>query len=105
MKPLVTNQRLLMSLCAFVDDRPTRVWKRYAFVLFTVLVFVGNVSVTISSAIFVWKHLSTDLEQSLCALYQVCGNTAVSCLVIIEILMRHKTTTTFERLSEIYDQR
>lgn len=101
MKPLVTNQKVLiwLYLCA-VDDVSLRTNLAHIALGATafLLLILGNVA----SVLFVLKFVSVDLKLSLFALYQIFAISSILYLMIAAFILRHKIHDIFAMLQEIY---
>lgn len=104
MEPLLTNRRVLRWLCGYSASETDSEWIKLAYFILTLVIFLANSTSAISSAVFVWENVSIDLEESLYAVAQVCGSSAVTYVSILIFLLRHKITATINRLSEIYNE-
>lgn len=104
MTPLATNQLVLTWLYAFPSDKSASKWKRIAYFVFALCVFVVNVSGLIAGASFISKFMSTKLEDALFSLYHTC----VSCNAVYQsiaiVILRHKLSAIFKSLEKIYHE-
>lgn len=103
MRPLELNRRILIWMCVYPCDENTTRWKRLAYILFSILIFVLNAIGLIFSTAYFIKYVSIDLEQSLFALLQAVGEANMVYILIITFILRHKITAMLKSLSKIYD--
>lgn len=104
MVPLATHQKLWTWCCVCPADENTSEWKKWAFKIFTFILFMGNLSLIAGSILFVCKYVSTDLEGVLHALFQITAFTALCYVTIIEILFRQEISAIFETLKGIHQK-
>ena len=102
MKPLVTNKLVLMWLCSHPAEKSTVKWKKIAYVAFTAFSLLGLLSLIGLTSIFCVQSFSTDLEESLYAIFQMTGSSAMFYFSIVAFNSRHKIAALFENLSDIY---
>lgn len=104
MKPLATNQLVLIWIGACAPGKDISKRKRLAFIAFGLFLCLINIISTISSAIFVWKFVSIDMEASFYVLFHLCGAIACTYMVVVGFIMRSETSATIKRLTEIYNE-
>lgn len=104
MKPLLTNLRVLIWLCACPFDESASNPKRLAYITFTSIVIVLNICVIISSIVYSIKFIHIDLEMSLFAFSQIFSFICSSYMAILNpLFLRRKIMNIFNKLYEIYD--
>ena len=102
MKPLATGQRVLTWLCVCPPDETTSKWKKRAFIILSVCVFMADFSAFVTSVAYVQRFVSIDLEKSLCSMLQICAMGCVTYAYIHMFVLRHEITALLEHLSLIY---
>lgn len=102
MIPLVAHRRIWtwLGLCSFEEN--TSKLAKMIYISFNLSLFTTFVGAVLASAEFVRQSLSTDLEGSLHALFQLTAYTGVVYVTIITFVFRHKITEIFDQLTEIY---
>lgn len=105
MKPLLMNQRVLTWLCMLPMDEASTKTEKLGCIAFAIGVTLIIYSGFLASLIFFLKFVSSDLEESLYALFQVVGMFSTANAIVVAILMRHKIPSIFTNLSKIYDER
>lgn len=102
MEPLKTQQTVLSKLCICpIDENESRREKKIRILLNCTLHII-MASLMISSAFFIWK--SVNLEERLCALFQIGGCVIVLYPFVIAILLRREIIFVFENLTGLYDE-
>lgn len=101
--PLVTNKRWLTWFCVCPLEDSAGVIKKIMCIIFSSIVFAFNVLALIASVAFFLQYVSSNLEKSLYALFQIGSFTCMSYLICIAILLRHKITDLFNSLTKIYE--
>lgn len=101
MQPLITNRKVLMWLNLCSTDKTIVEWKGVINIIFT-LISVFVTLFLIASTVFFWKNISTDLELSLFALYQIPPTLGALYESAVMFFSKHKVHTIFEQLSAIY---
>lgn len=80
-------------------------WKTNAVYMMTgSLLFVVALFGSISGTMFVVRSASTDLEQSIFAMYAASGYISVSYVLIAGYFLRHRITKIFSMIQRIYDE-
>lgn len=102
MKPLATGQRVLTWLCVCPPDETTSKWRKRAFIIFSVCVFMADLSAFVTSVAYVHRYVSIDLEKSLCSMLQICAMGCVTYAYLQMFVLRHEITALLEHLSQIY---
>lgn len=104
MKPLVSMQRALTWFCVFPVVESDVKRKKIIYMMFSVIVFGTLLSIVPASVAFVWKYSSIDFEKSLDAVHPIMSWTALSCVFIIIIRLKHEIVELFGELSVIYNE-
>lgn len=104
MKPLETNQRVLIWLCGIPPHITVSKRKRIAYIAFTLCVIVGNLLGVISGTIFIHKNVSIDLEVTFCALIHTLASANMLYQSIATVLLHRKLAATFDELANIYNE-
>lgn len=103
MRPLETNKVMLKWLYLYPTDESTSVWRKLAYLCFSLNIFGSLICTVIASVPFVIKYKSTDLENCLFALSQMFACSNMSYMVMIAFFMRHKIADVYKHLAMIYD--
>lgn len=103
MKVLVTNRKILTWFCACPADPFTSKWQKLAYKTFSILSCILLSSLIVSTAIFVGRFISSDLEESLYTIFQVTGTSPALYFTIAALNSQHKIAAIFENLSAIYN--
>lgn len=104
MKPLVMNQRVLTWLCVFPMHESAAMKEKLTCIVFSIGVILTIFSGLIGSVIFFLKFVSTDLEESLYALFQIAAIFSTSNAIVVAVQMRHRIPTMFKNLTTIYEK-
>lgn len=104
MKPLPTNQRVLTWLCLFPASENTSNFVKLGYIVLTFVCITCMTANLIASVAFFIKSVSTELEKSLFALFQIVGSLSVWYMFITVFPSQHKIHAIFRRLSQIYDE-
>ena len=104
MKALVTTQRVLTwyRIC-HANESTTSSWQKMLFSIFSVVCLIANACAVAASVTFLLKFISSNLEESLYALFQCAAYSNVVYIHIAAFLQRKKVTSVFESLTEIYE--
>lgn len=103
MDPLDTNQRVLIWICVLPAKKDATKRERIARITLGVTVYVIIISFIIGCGVFLYKHIKTDFESSLCAFYQLFGCSGVLYMTTAAFVMRHQIANVFVSLKTIYD--
>lgn len=95
-------KQVLTWFCMCQDKDSTSQSKKKLYVIFTLVMFIGDMQSIAASATYFLKYVSTDFGGSLYALFQVCDAFAAAYAVFIGVIMRHEMEHLFEGLSVIY---
>lgn len=104
MRSLKTNQQVLTWLCVFPPEKCVSTWKRIADIAFTLIIVVGQLLCVISSASFIWKYVSTNLEESLFSLVHSIPGSGTLYQGVVILILRRSLIAIFDQLSKIYDK-
>ena len=104
MKALVTTQRVLTwyRIC-HANESTTSSWQKMLFSIFSIVCLIANACAVAASVTFLLKFISSNLEESLYALFQCAAYSNVVYIHIAAFLQRKKVTSVFESLTEIYE--
>lgn len=101
-KPLESAQKMFIWLCLYPVDKNTKNLKKLTYVLLSLFIFIGELTVVIGSLLFFIEHVSTDLTLSLYGFFQL-SSASMAYTFVALFLSKHKMITVFEKLTEIYD--
>lgn len=104
-KPMPTSQRVLTWLVSYPFDKNTSKRKKIVYVTFAIAVFVIVLCGCAASVVYFWKHVATDLEKAIFALFQIVGTLNALFLVAFSFFQRHKIAAIIGKLSTIYNDR
>lgn len=104
MKPLETNQLILMWLFAFPSDETASRWKKFAYFMFTAGVIITHFLALVAGGIFIFQFISVDMREVLYALFHTIGSFNMLYQSTVTVLLRRKLTAIFEGLSKIYNE-
>lgn len=102
MKPLGTSRKILTWFYLYPVEEGTERKKLIHFIL-SAVVFIFKISFLASSTAFFMKYVSTDLEESLYALFQISAFSNSTYVIAIAYISHQKITALIDRLSAIYD--
>lgn len=102
MIPLETHRRIWSWCCMCATDENPSIRRRIGSAILTFGILAVNFSVIPSSAIFVMKFRSTDIESCLFALFQVFTYIGIVYTIVIEIMFRKEVAAIFITLTKIY---
>lgn len=103
MRPLQSNQRMLIWLCAYSTEGTDDKHRNSAHVAFTAVVFATYVCFLGASIAYWLKFATVDLSETLYATIQITAALPMIKALIIMIFLRHKFKALFESLAKIYD--
>lgn len=104
MKPLETNQRVLMWLYAFPPDNSDGKWRKIAYFTFTICVIAVHAMSVAASSTFIYRNISISLEETLFSLFHNFSASGMLYQSIVTVILRHNLNAIFKGLSTIYDQ-
>lgn len=102
MKPLATNHRVLIWICACPAEEGASKWTKRTYCVFALMVFLFMFGSFALSSLFLYKFLVSD-SSGFYALFQAAGAFTAIYLHICAVLNQHKIVTLFTNLTEIYD--
>lgn len=102
MKPLEASYHVFTWLCVCPTDGSNEL-KKFKNYLFTIIAFLVVISALFASLAFILSYLTTDLENSLCAGYQVSGLVSALYTLIMAYTQRNKIIKCFEDFQQFYD--
>lgn len=102
MQPLQTNRRILVWLWLCSESETRNKFKKLLSISFTFIVVASITFGLISSANYLWRFLSIDLQGSLFALYQSAGFLSILYAFVVMFISRHKIDAIFDDLTQIY---
>lgn len=102
MQPLVTIYQMLEWLCVCPPEKAISWRKHVAYISLISSIFIACVTIMAMSLSFVIENLAVDLEKSLYALAQFVGYVGETYMIILVLLLRHRITGLFKKLSQIY---
>lgn len=103
MKPLLTNQKVLMWLCIYPVNENASKFVKLARVAFTFLVIITELFGLIASVVFFMKFFSVDLEKSLYTIFQIVALISNLYMFVVLCGYRYKIIDVFKHLTEIYN--
>lgn len=101
MRPLKTNESVLMWLNMCPPDKFISKPKNVAMTSFAVIVFLANVCATATAIAFFRKSISVDVEGSLYSLVQIAGSFGITFTMIVVFSRRKQISVIFNRLEDI----
>lgn len=102
MTPLLTNQKVLIWLCAHRANEIQNESHRTRYTAFTVFVFTSHLCFLIPSIAYLERVITTDLYEALYVLIQIFAILPMIKALIIMISLRKRFTELFKKLSAIY---
>lgn len=102
MKPLASIQLIFSWISVYPATNETVAWKKFVFKAFPMVLIAGNLTGLISSSIFFLKFITTDLEGSLYALFQIAGQLNMTNAIVTTFVYRHRISAMFKSLADIY---
>lgn len=104
MRPLELCQRVMMWFCGIPPDEDAAKWKRMAYTAFVSGIIMVHLASVISSAEFIRRNVSVDLEITLLALTCNIGSSTALYQSVATVLLRHKMIEIFNSLSKIFEE-
>lgn len=98
------NQRVLTWLCVFPLDEVATMKENMTCIAFSIGVILTIFSGMTGSIVFFLKFVSTDLEESLYALFQIAALISTINAIVVVILLRHRIPGMFKNLTGIYEE-
>lgn len=102
MKPLETSQQVLIWLSGLKAQNTDG--KRIVYIIFTIGAITASIIATVISIVFIYRNMSTQLEETLFCLFHTFGSSNTLYQLIVTVLLRHKLTGIFKNLSNIYNE-
>lgn len=103
MRPLVTQQRVLTWFCLCPAPGGTCKFLKLKYILICGILMLNQSICFLSCSAFFFMFLSTNLKESLFALFSMAANSSVPHQMIIALFSQHRILNVIESLSEIYD--
>lgn len=100
--PLLANRQVLTSFCICPAPKATEFWKRLAYIIAFLSLFLANIACLAASAAFFLTHVSSNLEASLYAFCLIIAFVAATYILFRALFSRHQFHAIFESLSNIY---
>lgn len=85
-------------------DECTSRGEKIVFIICALTVYALHSSCAVSTTVFILKHVSSNLEDTLYALLQIAGLTYVLYTLIVAFILRHKVNHIFLTQSNIYGE-
>lgn len=101
---LTTNKKVFTWLCAYPTNGNASKQKIIQYVAFTMTMLIGLICAFSSCVLYFTRYLSTDLTESLYAVYQMNVFFSAIYVIIYSIISRRKIYAMVNNLSSIYDE-
>lgn len=102
MRPLATNHRVLTWLCLCPAAKNTTRWVQFSYILFTVTTFLLVIIEQISSIVYFFTFVRSDLEIALNSIFQIFTGFGLLYMLIAMFFLRDQISAIFIKLSDIY---
>ncbi|XP_055310916.1 putative odorant receptor 69a [Sitodiplosis mosellana] len=102
MEPLATSKRVLTWLCLLPAKKNTTKWERGSYVALLLALIVSDVTVALSSFLYILNFKSHDLQDISIALFQFLATIPVANTIIVAFIHRHKIPAVLDKLSKFY---
>lgn len=103
MEPMVMNRKVLTWLCMYPFEDGTSCFMKLAYIIYTFITFVVNLSAVFCAGAFIYKYIKSDLERCLYSLLHIVAHSAIVYIQIAACLLQNKIKTDiFDHLSMIY---
>lgn len=102
-KPLEMSRRLLTWLYLYPSTETSGNQKSVTCFAFTIAVYVATMSFLVSSMAFFMKFVSTDLEESLYALFQIGGFSNTAYVITFAYFSHRRIAAIVDELTAIYN--
>lgn len=102
MEPMATARKVLTWLCIVPADEETTKFKKLIYIACTSALMVSTICGFLTSSAFIIKFMSTNLEDCLYALIQICATVGDTYMMLVAFILRHKIAALFDRLAAIY---
>lgn len=103
--PLPTTRCVLTWLAVYPSDKRASKWRKLASIIICLSILITNVFSLIASIAFFVTFISTDLEGSIYASFQITGLLPLPLAMLISFVLRAKIIAIFEKLTKIYNNR
>lgn len=103
MLPLEISQLIFTWTYLSSPDKGTSRWQKIIRFIAFLIVFFGNFTSWAGALAFIIKYVSTDFENSLYAVFQLCAVGSVSYILIAAFFMRSQIRDIFRGLTQIYE--
>lgn len=104
MKPLSTNKKVLNLLGILKIDENANKREKILQITTSVGMIMFELFILISSVVFIYKNVSTNLEVCLYAIFQTVGCTGQIYMMISALIQRSKIAEMFKTLSNLYSE-
>lgn len=104
MNPLETNKKVLIWLCLCPAEKSTKWTRKLIYIIFALIILTGNLCAFGTSVAYFLRYVSTDLEGSLYALYQIGAFYALIYMTITAFYLRQEILALFDSLTKIYEK-
>lgn len=102
-KPMKTCRQILVWLCVCSCDANTSKWIKWFYEISNTIITLLIVSALFSSVIFFEKFASTNLQESLYAIFQIAGNLMLQNSIFWGFVLRSEIDEVFHLLTRICD--
>ncbi|XP_031638775.1 uncharacterized protein LOC116350919 [Contarinia nasturtii] len=102
MKPIPTAQQMMIWLCQLPPENSTSVWKKLAYIGFTIVMTLAQFTLSLASVAFILKNGTNNFEQTL---FAACVFISALGAVYIEleiVFMQHRFSNILKNLATIY---
>lgn len=103
--PLPSTRCILTWLAVYPTDKSVGKWKKFASIVIFAVILMINVCGLVASIAFAVKFISTDLEGSIYASYQITGILPLPLAMFTSFVLRSNIFAIFDKLTNIYDKR
>lgn len=104
MRPLESNQRVLVWLGGFPLDKSAGKWTKVTYIAFTLSVIIAHLLSVMGSTVFIQRHKSIDLEATLFSLFHTIASASMLYQSVATVLLRRELNSIFDGLANIYDR-
>lgn len=98
------SQQVVAWLCAFPRDECASQRKKIVYFTFALGVVVASVFSVAASTVFIYRNVSTNLEETLFSLFHNIGAWVTLYQSVAMILLRHNFMVIFDGLAKIYNK-
>ncbi|XP_031632738.1 odorant receptor 67a-like [Contarinia nasturtii] len=103
MKPIPSLQQMMTWLCLLPPDNYTSVWKKRAYIGFSVVLILMQIITMIASVAFILKNRINNYEETLFAYCLVFYTLAKIYTALVAFYVRHGISIVVSNLTKIYD--